>query len=344
MTHLPASIPLALLLALLGALPLVADDTHRWRREEAKDSVDRPDTVVTDDASVSSGRRMIALQRDLNLIILGIGSARDVEVADPKIGAIFERMAAAIRASADEEVLTAAAENPEARELEEAMTRHIQELATRNPEVVMALAEVLMKHTDKVMEAATDLMKELDVSGELDEAREALEEAQRLLQSAESDLEESHEMSEEKEWFESLDIPDARPEGPAGRWKEATYAMMEELLAISASITSVEDAEGARPRIVAALEKLAVVIEEIADGDISLTAEDLKELTFLQLDMSDDLRFLDLKEREKEAEERLARVAANVAIRFEEIVGQEKRRMQPRMEEANERFRRKTEE
>lgn len=326
MTRLLAPISLALLLSLLGSLTLAADDTDRWRRE---DSADRADTTIAyGGGEMSNGEMMLALQRELNRIIRGIKSVEDVEAADPKIGAIFEAMAAAITASAEDPEMAVAQNDPEARKLEEEMTKHIEEITTRNPDVGIALAGVMLKHSHKLLDAATALMEDLETSGELDEARKALEDAATELEkSGELIEEDENQWDDEEEWDEEIEVPDVRPGSPADRLKEAIYTMMEELIEISEEMESIEDVREAHSEISAAIAKVTAVAEEIADDMASLTPEDRAALRSLQDDLQVDPRFQKLSDRATKAQDVLIEHDPEAAEEFEQATQEEGMRM-----------------
>lgn len=142
------------------------------------------ETAATDDASESSGGEsgdMVSMQTELNQIILSLETKEDVEAADPKIGALFDKMATMMKEGANDPAMAAAQNSPESMKLQEEMSKHIQEISMKNPEVGIALAGVVAKHSKKLLDAATEMLDSPEMKKQLDEAGDALKEAQEEL-------------------------------------------------------------------------------------------------------------------------------------------------------------------
>jgi len=171
----------ALLLALgLMATPLVGcggDDEEEGTDTETTSEVEQGEST---DAEGVAGE-MASLQKDLYDVILSIESVEDAEAADPKVEAIYTRMADLIREHANDPNLAAAQSDPATREYEKKMQDHMMKISTENPELGLAIGTLMMKHIDKLTAAAGDILESQDLEA-LDEAGKALDDAEKALE------------------------------------------------------------------------------------------------------------------------------------------------------------------
>ena len=173
------------LTALLLALGLIAAPLTGCGGDDEADGADTEETTEAQEVESSPSAEgvageMASLQKELYEVILGIETVEDAEAADPKVEEIYTKMADLIRTHANDPAMAAAQADPAAREYEQKMQEHITKISTENPQVGLAIGSLMMKHLDKLTEAATDIMNSQDIEG-LEEAGKALEEAEQAL-------------------------------------------------------------------------------------------------------------------------------------------------------------------
>ncbi len=152
--------------------------------EEAADGDTTEADGSTDEAGESSGDggSMASLQKELYETILAIETVEDAKAADEKIGEIFSGMADLMREMKDDPQAAMAMQNdPEYTKYSDMMTEHIEKISTEDPMVGLEIGTIMLKHADKVMEAATEMLDSDEMSDALEEAGEALEEAEKAL-------------------------------------------------------------------------------------------------------------------------------------------------------------------
>ena len=110
---------------------------------------------------------------------------------------------------------------------------------------------------------------------------------------------------------------------PARRLIDATYAMMEEMIAISESIRTVKDADNARQRIADAMRRMADTAEALAASDEPISMEELRELQGIQQQMQNENRFIALLDRAAAVKEEMESSRPKAAKRFREIAAEE---------------------
>lgn len=171
----------ALLLALgLTAAPLVGcngDDAEEGTDTETTSEAEQTESA---DAEGVAGE-MASLQKDLYDVIVSIETVEDAEAADPKVEAIYTKMADLIREHANDPSLAAAQSDPASVEYQEKMQEHVMKISTENPELGLAIGSLMMKHIDKLTDAAGDILEGQDLEA-LDEAGKALDDAEKALE------------------------------------------------------------------------------------------------------------------------------------------------------------------
>jgi len=148
--------------------------------EESDDGTDDA-TTETNGGDVSSAsesaEKLYQQQVELSEVILAIESVDDIAEADPKVKAVFERMAASIKNAGGEQAATKALQSDSrAKELDTKMQAHLEKIGAENPELAAAIGELMMKHSRLLMEAVGDKMGDME--------KEALESAGKALDDA----------------------------------------------------------------------------------------------------------------------------------------------------------------
>jgi hypothetical protein len=170
-----------LLLALgLSTVPIFGcggDEEEEGTESEMSSDVDQTESEGGDGVA----GEMASLQKDLHDVILSIETVDDAEAADPKVEAIYTQMADLIRKYANDPSLASAQSDPAAREYEQKMQDHLMKISTENPQLGLAIGSLMMKHIDKLTDAAGDILGSQDLEV-LDEAGKALDDAEKALE------------------------------------------------------------------------------------------------------------------------------------------------------------------
>ncbi len=173
-----------LLLGLLAAPLTGCGDDAEGENAEA----DQTGETVESDLGSEGGESMASLQKDLYDVIMKIETVEDAKAADAEVGAIFSKMADQIRASADNPDAAMDQQNdPEYLEYQEKMTDHIQKISMESPMVGLEIGKLMMKHSDKIMSAASEMLDSDEMKGALKDASEALEDAEKALKGLSGD-------------------------------------------------------------------------------------------------------------------------------------------------------------
>lgn len=143
---------------------------------------------VESEGGSEDGHSMASLQKELYEAVLKIETVEDAKAADAEIGAIFSKMADQIRRSADDPTAAMEQQNdPEYAEYQEKMSDHIQKISMSSPMVGIEIGKLMMKHSDKIIDAASELLDSDEVKGALDDASDALEDAEKSLKGLSGD-------------------------------------------------------------------------------------------------------------------------------------------------------------
>lgn len=172
--------------SLLFAIGLLGLPVTGCGGEEEEEGTDTEVSLETEDQgndASGAASSMASLQKDLYDVIIGIETVEDAEAADGEVGEIFTEMADLIRKYGDDPEAAAAAQNdPQTKELEQKMQDHIQKISMKDPKVGLAIGQLMLRHSDKVMKAATEVLDSDDMSRALEEAGAALDDAEKALE------------------------------------------------------------------------------------------------------------------------------------------------------------------
>jgi hypothetical protein len=337
MTRLLTSLALSLLLTLTTSLTLHAGDHG--------DSTDIADTARTDDErSLSPAKALkeatFVMMEDLIEISVDIGSVGDVRKARPHIAKAMNKIVlltenmianAATLTSEDQAELqnmqTDMQNDPRFKKLNKRATKVQEDLTERSPGAAAEFQKVTQEEGMKMAQAMMTAMQKMTSQSMEWDADEEDVDATPPGRAESSEVPRRDVETYDEETYDDEGSGSDRQVTPAIRLKEATLDMMEDLIEIAEEIESVEDVREARPAIVAAMNKIVVMTEEMVVDAASLTPEDQAELQNMQTDMQNDPRFKKLNKRATKVQEDLTERSPGAAAEFQKVTQEEGMKM-----------------